>query len=166
MKTLLSLQQRLLTRQLSALLSSGQSPDRSSGAARSLSRQRGMTLIEIMVVVAIISLVLGGVGLMAFNSYKDAQTDTARNDVVQIQHVVELYMTQKRGKCPKTLQDLKAAGVASKVSKDPWGNDYEIKCPGEKASVDVISAGPDGEIGTEDDVNNYTDEQVEEDESP
>lgn len=155
MKTLLSLQQRLLTRQLSLR----------NSAARSLSRQRGMTLIEIMVVVAIISLVLGGVGLMAFNSFKQAQTDTAKKDVVQIQQAVELYMTQKRGKCPKTLQDLKASGVAAKVTKDPWGNDYEIKCPGEKTSVDVISAGPDGEIGTEDDVNNYTDEADETEDS-
>ena len=150
MKSPTSLYQRLLSRQLEL------------SAARTLSRQRGMTLIEIMVVVAIISLVLGGVGLMAFNQFKQAQTDTARKDVVQIQQAVELYMTQKRGKCPKTLQDLKASGVAAKVSKDPWGNDYEIKCPGEKTSVDVISAGPDGELGTEDDVNNYTDEAADE----
>jgi general secretion pathway protein G len=143
MKKLQSLHQRLLTRQL---------------AARTLSRQRGMTLIEIMVVVAIISLVLGGVGLMAFNQFKEAQVGTAKKDVVQIQQAVELYMTQKRGKCPKTLQDLKAAGVAAKVTKDPWGTDYEIKCPGEKVSVEVISGGPDLEIGTEDDINNYTDE--------
>ncbi len=144
MKKLLSLQQTLLTRQLRA--------------RTALANQRGMTLIEIMVVVAIISLVLGGVGLMAFNSFKDAQVDTAKKDVVQIQQAVELYMTQKRGKCPKTLQDLKASGVAAKISKDPWGNDYQIQCPGEKTSVDVISAGVDGEVGTEDDINNYTDE--------
>ena len=149
MKKLQALHQRLLTRQLAL---------RSSEAARTLSRQRGMTLIEIMVVVAIISLVLGGVGLMAFNQFKGAQVETAKKDVVQIQQAVELYMTQKRGKCPKTLQDLKAAGVAAKVTKDPWGNDYQINCPGEKTSVDVISGGPDGEVGTEDDVNNYTDE--------
>ncbi|MBV1858715.1 MAG: type II secretion system protein GspG [Nannocystaceae bacterium] len=155
MKKLLSLQQHLLTRQLCRPHTSRFS---ARNAAGTLSRQRGMTLIEIMVVVAIISLVMGGVGLMAFNSFKQAQTDTARKDVVQIQQAVEMYRTQKRGKCPKTLQDLKASGVAAKVSKDPWGNDYEIKCPGEKTSVDVISAGPDGEVGTEDDVNNYTDE--------
>lgn len=161
MKKLLSLQQRLLTRQLSARLSARLSK---GTAANALSRQRGMTLIEIMVVVAIISLVMGGVGLMAFNSFKQAQADTAKKDVVQIQQAVELYMTQKRGKCPKTLQDLKASGVAAKISKDPWGNDYEIKCPGDKASVDVISGGPDGEVGTEDDVNNYTDEVADADE--
>lgn len=131
---------------------------------RALAHQRGMTLIEIMVVVAIISLVMGGVGLMAFNSFKQAQLDTARKDVVQIQQAVELYKLQKRSKCPKTLQDLKTAGVAAKISKDPWGNDYVFKCPGDKAEVDVISGGPDGEVGTEDDINNYTDEEADPDE--
>jgi general secretion pathway protein G len=123
---------------------------------------RGMTLIEIMVVVAIIGLVMGGVGLMAFNRFKDAQVDTAKKDVVQIQQAVEMYMTQKRGKCPRSMQDLKAAGIASKVSKDPWGSDYELKCPGgEGRSVDIISAGPDGEKGSEDDISNYMEDSDE-----
>lgn len=124
---------------------------------------RGMTLIEIMVVVAIIGLVMGGVGLMAFNRFQDAQVDTAKKDVVQIQQAVEMYMTQKRGKCPRSMQDLKAAGIASKVSKDPWGSDYELKCPGgEGRSVDVISPGPDKESGSEDDISNFMEDKEEE----
>ena len=69
-------------------------------AARTLSRQRGMTLIEIMVVVAIISLILGGVGVMAFNRFNDARLDTAKNEVVTIQGAIEQYRVSKR-KCPK-----------------------------------------------------------------
>lgn len=134
---------------------------RRAAAARG---SRGMTLIEIMVVVAIISLVLGGVGVMAFNRFKDAQVDTAKKDVIQIQQSVEMYMTQKRGKCPKSLQDLKAAGITSRVAKDPWGKDYSLKCPGENGRpVDVISGGPDGELGTEDDINNFSDDSTAED---
>jgi general secretion pathway protein G len=134
-------------------------------AVRAASGSRGMTLIEIMVVVAIIGLVMGGVGLMAFNRFKDAQTDTAKKDVVQIQQAVEMYMTQKKGKCPRSMQDLKAAGIASKVSKDPWGNDYELKCPGSDGrSVDIISAGPDGEKETDDDISNFMEEKEEESE--
>lgn len=129
---------------------------------RMASGSRGMTLIEIMVVVAIIGLVMGGVGLMAFNRFKDAQVDTAKKDVVQIQQAVEMYMTQKKGRCPKSMQDLKAAGIASKVSKDPWGADYELKCPGgDGRSVDIISAGPDGEQGSEDDISNFMEDKEE-----
>lgn len=126
--------------------------------------QRGMTLIEIMVVVAIISLVLGGVGIMAFNRFQDAQLDTARNEVVKIRGAIETYRVNKRGKCPKTMEDLKAAGFIDKVAKDPWGTTYEFKCPGEKDQIDVVSAGPDGEMGTADDIASYDDPNAKADE--
>jgi general secretion pathway protein G len=126
-----------------------------SGAAGR--RQLGMTLIEIMVVVAIISLIMGGIGLMAFNRFQDAQATTACTELVKVKSSVEMYKLNKK-KCPKTMQDLKAAGIVDKAAKDPWGNDYEFKCPGEKEQIDVISAGPDGEMGTADDLASY-DEQ-------
>ncbi|MEM9457655.1 MAG: type II secretion system protein GspG [Myxococcota bacterium] len=127
------------------------SPRRVGLAARA---QRGMTLIEIMVVVAIISLIMGGVGIMAFNRFQDAQKSDAKNQTIQIQQAIEQYRLTKK-KCPKTLQDLKAAGFIARVSKDPWDGDYQFKCPGEKAGVDVISAGEDKEFGTPDDITNY-----------
>lgn len=124
----------------------------------------GMTLIEIMVVVAIISLVLGGVGIMAFNRFQDAQLDTARTEVIKIRGAVETYRVNKRGKCPKTMEDLKAAGFIDKVAKDPWGTTYEFKCPGEKDQIDVVSAGPDAEMGTADDIASYDDPNAKADE--
>ena len=121
-------------------------------------RQLGMTLIEIMVVLAIISLILGGVGVMAFNRYKDAQLEETKNQVVQIHQLVEQFLLTKR-KCPKNLQEIKAAGIASKVSKDSWGNDYEIKCEqGGGDAIEVRSPGPDGQPGTEDDISSRADE--------
>jgi general secretion pathway protein G len=44
------------------------------------------------------------------------------------------------------------------VPKDPWGNDYIYECPGRHnpSSFDVMSAGPDGRTGTEDDICNWT----------
>jgi len=113
-------------------------------------RSRGMTLIEIMVVLAIISLILGGVGVMAFNRYKDAQLEDARNNAVQVQQLSEQYQLQKR-KCPKNVQDLKAAGFAAREAKDPWGNDFELRCE-QGGGILVISSGPDGTPGTEDDI--------------
>lgn len=111
---------------------------------------RGMTLIEIMVVLAIISLILGGVGVMAFNRYKDAQTEDARNNAVQVQQLSEQYQLQKR-KCPKNVQELKAGGFAAREAKDPWGNDFEIRCE-QGGGIIVVSAGPDGTAGNEDDI--------------
>lgn len=125
-------------------------------------RQLGMTLIEIMVVVAIISLIMGGIGLMAFNRFQDAQLGTARTELTKIKGAIETYRVNKRGKCPKTMEDLKAAGIIDKVAKDPWGTTYEFKCPGEKDQVDVISAGPDAEMGTSDDIASYDDTNAKE----
>jgi len=44
------------------------------------------------------------------------------------------------------------------IPKDPWGNDYIYECPGRHNSsfYDLYSAGPDGRVGTEDDVCNWT----------
>lgn len=124
-------------------------------AQRGKSADRGMTLIEILVVLAIISLIIGGVGVVAFGQLAKAKINTAKNQVVQIQQQCEMYMLEKNGKCPQDLADLKAAGVINKVSKDPFGKDYVLTCPGEHGSIDVVSHGPDGEPGGDDDITSW-----------
>jgi general secretion pathway protein G len=135
-------------------------------ASRRLARRastRGMTLIEILVVLAIIGLIMGGVAVMASNALDNARIDTAGKDIKTFVGGVEMYSIQKKGKCPKSLDDLKAAGVIKAINKDPWGNDYVLKCPGEHGDVDISSAGPDGEFGNEDDINSWDDESAKED---
>lgn len=115
---------------------------------------RGMTLIEILVVLAIIGLIMGGVAIMAFNAFDDSKTKAAAKDIATLVQSVEMYRLQK-GKCPKSVQDLKAAGIVAKVTKDPWGQDYIIKCPGDHSAVDISSPGKDGQAGNEDDINSW-----------
>jgi general secretion pathway protein G len=134
-----------------------QAPETTTAAqARRRRRRRrnslGMTLIEIMVVLAIISLILGGVGMMALNRFKQAQGDDARNNAALVHQLAEQYQLQKR-KCPKNVAELKAAGFAAREAKDPWGNDFEIRCE-QGGSILVVSSGPDGTPGTEDDITN------------
>jgi general secretion pathway protein G len=117
---------------------------------------RGMTLIEIHVVLAIIAMIMGGVAVVAFNAFSGAQVDNTYIEVVKIQGHVERYRMQKN-KCPTGMADLKTAGIITKVSKDAWGNDYQIKCPGENSAVDVTSYGPDGKPGGNDDINSWED---------
>ncbi len=116
--------------------------------------ERGMTLIEILVVLAIIGLVMGGVGVYAFGQFKQARIDNAWNEIRQLEMNVETYMMQAN-KCPKSMDDLKARGVIKKVTKDPWGEDWIIKCPGEHGDADITSKGPDKQQGNEDDVNSW-----------
>ncbi len=135
--------------------------------ARQLQRRRnsrGMTLIEILVVLAIIGLIVGGVSVVAFNAFGDAKIKSGGNDVINVQKACEQYMLQKNDKCPKSLQDLKAAGVVSRVQKDPWGEDFIITCPGEHGSaVDVLSYGPDKKQGGDDDIMSWESPKEKED---
>lgn len=113
---------------------------------------RGMTLIEILVVLAIIGLIVGGVSVVAFNAFSESKLKAAYNDVINVQKACEQYLLQKNDKCPKTMQDLKAAGIVGKVQKDPFGEDFVIVCPGEHSQVDVLSYGPDKKQGGGDDI--------------
>lgn len=128
-----------------------------AAAARS---SRGMTLIEILVVLAIIGLIMGGVAIVAFNAFDDSKSKAAAKDIATLAQSVEMYRLQKN-KCPKSAQDLKAAGIIQKITKDPWGQDYVIKCPGEHGPVDISSFGKDGEA-SDDDINSW-DENLGED---
>jgi general secretion pathway protein G len=133
----------------------------SHGSLAARRASRGMTLIEILVVLAIIGLIIGGVAVAAFGAFGGAQTDTAKNEVTSIQSMAEMFQMQKKT-CPKDVQDLKAAGIMKKVKKDPWGSAYKLTCPGEHGPVDVVSAGPDKEFGTPDDVNSWDEEATDE----
>lgn len=119
---------------------------------------RGMTLIEILVVLAIIGMIVGGIAVSVFGSFDDAKLKNARNEVLVLEGAAEQYMALKsNGKCPKDLQELKAAGELKRVNKDPWANDYQIDCSGEHGRVGVFSWGPDGKAGTEDDITSWAD---------
>ena len=132
------------------------SPDPEVGPARALAArsQRGMTLIEILVVLAIIGMIMGGVAIFAFGALSDSKKQTAAKDIANLSSAIDMYRIQKN-KCPKSVQDLKAAGIIQRVTKDPWGGDYELKCPGEHGHVDISSPGEDGQLGTDDDINSW-----------
>ena len=121
--------------------------ERSPAAARTM---KGMTLIEIMIVVAIIAMVMGGVGVAAVGQWEKARVKTAQQDLLQLSLLVDQFRVDHRGRCPADLAALRAAGLAKTIRQDPWGNDYAFKCDG--VDVTVTSAGPDAEPETEDDL--------------
>jgi general secretion pathway protein G len=127
---------------------------RAASAAREV--EAGFTLLEIMIVLAIIALIAGSVGLGLFNYFKKAQVKVAKQDVHSISEAIQHYQLEN-SECPKGMEDLVAKKNLPKAMKDPWGKDFTIKCPGtnDTDGADVSSAGPDKQEGTADDVNSW-----------
>jgi general secretion pathway protein G len=120
-------------------------------------RDAGMTLIEIMLVLAIIVLIAGSIGATVFNQYKKGLIRVAKGTVKELQGAVTQYMIDNNQQCPQSLDDLVAQKYMKKKQKDPWGKDFIFKCPGtsDPDAADIISAGPDKQEGTPDDIKSW-----------
>jgi len=117
----------------------------------------GMTLIEIMVVVAIIGLLMGTVGVVAFQRFQKAKLTNAKQIVTNVKQALVHYAMDNQDPCPTELKELKEQKLIDKDPKDPWGKELIYKCPGEHdtESADVSSMGPDRKEGTEDDIHSW-----------
>jgi len=117
-------------------------------------RDAGMTMLEIMIVLAIIGLVMSVVGVGVYSSYKKAQKKIAQVAVNEIAAKTVQFMTDNNNECPKSVDDLVAQKYMPKKQKDPWNHDFILRCPGQANSdgIDVVSLGPDGQEGTPDDI--------------
>jgi general secretion pathway protein G len=134
---------------------------RMTGARRSLSGQSGFTLMELLVVLAILGLLMSLVGPRVLNQLGGAKTKTAAIQIRDLEQTLEMYKLDV-GRFPTTNQGLgalvnKPAGVSgwngpylkSDVPLDPWKNEYNYKYPGEKGEVDIFSYGQNGSPGGE-----------------
>ncbi|MFY2557645.1 type II secretion system major pseudopilin GspG [Corallococcus terminator] len=111
--------------------------------------RRGMTLIEIMVVITILGLIAAAVGVAVIPQLEAARRDRASLDIKSIQGALKLYYT-KKGKYPDTSSGLNAlveTQSLEQMPKDPWNNDYVYLNEGGKPVI--ISYGADGTAGGE-----------------
>ena len=121
--------------------------------------KRGFTLVELLVVVAILG-ILGAIGMQGVAGHIEKTRKTAaKTGVDTIKGAITNYMIEKKKSVPPS--DLKVLIEANGEDEafleggegalvDPWDNDYKLEVKGKKCVV--ISAGPDGEFGTEDDI--------------
>jgi general secretion pathway protein G len=136
-------------------------------------REAGFTLIEIMVVIAIIGILATLIVPNIMGRPDEARATAAKHDVGTINQALKLYRLDI-GRYPTTEQGLKAlverptsepipqnwktGGYLSSVPKDPWGNAYHYSNPGTRGEIDVISYGADGKpggTGTDADIGNW-----------
>ena len=114
--------------------------------------KRGVTLIEILIVLAIVGLIAGGVAVVAVPKYQESQKNQAKIDARTIHPVAEKWRVDHPGQpCPtvEQLRSEKELSAASKIT-DPWDTPYKIICGDE--DVAVMSLGPDKKEGTNDDI--------------
>jgi general secretion pathway protein G len=121
--------------------------------------QRGMTLVEIIVVTAIIAMMAAGVALVVIPRLDDARIDQAKSDISNIQNALKLYYV-KKGNFPDTGAGLKALVDTNNLDtmpKDPWDKDYVYLNEGGKPVITTYGRdgspggeGPDGDISSKD----------------
>lgn len=112
----------------------------------------GFTLLEILVVIALISLLTTGVAVGALRMLEKARIEQAKNDTASLASVAEAFLvTEGNEHCP-TVEELRRDGLLSRRTntEDPWGTPYRIECEADYAIA--ISAGLDSIFGTSDDV--------------
>ncbi len=115
-------------------------------------RREGMTLIEIMIVVIIMALIATAVGVAVLPRLQQAREDTTRSDAQAIRSAVTMYLGENPGGGCPGMEELVEGGYIDRTKRtaDAWDNDFAIQCEGDE--VIVVSAGADGQMGTEDDI--------------
>ena len=129
-----------------------------------MKRQSAFTLIEILVVVAILGILAAIIVPRVMDRPDEAKRVAARADVAAIVQALKLYRLDN-GFYPATDQGLaalmqkpasapvpnnwKQGGYLERLPKDPWGSDYQYLNPGVKGEIDVFSLGADRARGGE-----------------
>jgi prepilin-type N-terminal cleavage/methylation domain-containing protein len=121
-------------------------------------RESGMTLIEIMIVLAIIALVMGVlVGPKVFAEFKRAKVKTAWMEAKEFEGAYTRWASDNEDPCPASIDEL-LKYTNKKVATDPWKSKYVLKCGDqapEGADVGILSWGPDKREGSADDVKSW-----------
>ena len=137
-----------------------------------LRRAAAFTLLEIMLVVAIISLLLGSAFYMFGGRLAVGQDARINADFVAINSALQTYRMVADDQLPTTEQGLQALvtmpqgdpkpskwyQMMDRMPKDPWNRDYVYVYPGKHNTngYDLSTKGRDGIEGTEDDRNNWS----------
>jgi general secretion pathway protein G len=127
---------------------------------RRLESQAGFTLLEMLVVIAIIGLIMGLIGPRVLNYLSESKVKAARIQLQSFASALDLFYLDA-GRYPSSAEGLTALvrptpGVAAwngpylkggNVPNDPWNHPYVYRSPSERGPYDIVSYGSDGQEG-------------------
>ncbi len=122
-------------------------------------RQRGFTILEIVIVFILLAGIMAFVGPKIFEQMNRAKSQEARIRMQSLAGQIEMYRLEV-GRYPENLQALlKAPGgtegkwngpyIKEPDTKDAWGNEYRYTVPGQAKGYDLLTLGADGREGGE-----------------
>jgi len=119
---------------------------------RARSARRGVTLVEVLIVVAIIAMVAGGVAVFALPKYKEAQIKNAETGARIVRTAVQQWQAaNNETTCPTISQLVQEKQLdPGQSTKDSWNQDFTLTCTDDE--VFISSNGPDKKKGTKDDI--------------
>jgi general secretion pathway protein G len=136
----------------------------------SLNKEKGFTLLELLVVMVIIGLLAGYVGPKYFAQIGKSEVKAARAQMDALGKAIDQFRLDV-GRYPSTEEGLASLitrpsnlpkwdgpYLTKSVPVDPWGNPYAYKAPGDHGDYDLISLGKDGRSGGDGDnadINNW-----------
>ncbi len=122
-------------------------------------KQRGFTLLELLVVIVIIGLLAAYVGPRYFAQLGKSERSTAKAQIESFGKALDTYRLDT-GRYPSTEQGLavlvnkpndepkwNGPYLQKTVPMDPWGRAYIYRIPGQGGDFDLLSMGKDGQIG-------------------
>jgi general secretion pathway protein G len=114
--------------------------------------RRGVTLVEVLIVVAIIAMVAGGVAVFALPRFRESQVKNAETGARIVRTAVQQWQAaNNESTCPTISQLVQEKQLdPGQSTKDSWNMDYTISCVDDE--VIVASNGPDKKKGTKDDI--------------
>lgn len=126
-------------------------------------KQRGFTLLELLVVIVIIGLLAAYVGPRYFAQLGKSERSTAKAQIESFGKALDTYRLDT-GRYPSTEQGLavlvnkpndepkwNGPYLQKTVPMDPWGRAYIYRTPGQGGDFDLLSMGKDGQVGGEGD---------------
>lgn len=115
-------------------------------------RQAGVTLVEVLIVVAIMAMLAGGVAVFALPKFREAQVSTAKTSAQVLRRAVQDWQrVNNEVTCPSASELVQGKHLDSSSNPDdPWGMPWKFVCT--EDDVFVQSTGPDKKDGTADDI--------------